>query len=498
MQQFSLRRYFTVAENFSLTGITALELVPDGADYWLLAGATVDGAVSRIHMSENSAISVASVSWDLDTRITTRLSEGTYAELGNQGYLLTVESGTGNVLLQQLDGAANSTSLSALRTVAGTSVQAAQIEVLTVLGQTYLAATSASGNDISLYGVQSNFQLAPMGVVADTVKSNATGISGLQMVQVGNEVFVISISGTEDGLSSYRVDASGELALQDSIGTKDGLWLAGLTDVISVETGGVTYLVASAFESSSVAVVRLNEQGVFFISDVVNDTRDTRFSGASALDSFEVNGRDFIVVGGNDGGISLFELLPQGQLFHQQTVVQTNDWNIGAIESLRAVVFGGEVQIVLSGTGQGGLAQLVLSLDDFGNRQVGNAAANQMTGGALDDTLLGMAGNDQLSGGAGDDTLFAGTGYDVLTGGAGEDVFVFTADGQSDRIEDFEFGVDRLHLGDWGRIYDISALELIQKSYGAIIRWQNEEIVIYAQDHTPIQISDWSMVDFIF
>lgn len=498
MRQFNLRRYFSVEGSFSLTGITALELVPDGADYWLLAGSTIEGAVSRIQLSENRAINVSSVSSELGTSLTTRLTEGVYSELGSLGYLLSVESMTGNVIVQQLDGTGNSTSQSMLRTDVGVSVHAAHIEVLTVTGQTYLAATGALGEDISLYRVQPDFQLHQMATVTDTLKSNATGVSGLRMVQAGGETFVISISGTEDGLSSYRIDNSGDLILQDSIGTKDGLWLSGLSELISIETGGETYLIATAYQSNSMAVLRLNPQGVFFITDMVNDTRDTRFAGASALDSFEVNGRDFIVVGGNDGGFSLFELLPGGQLFHQQTVVQSVDWNIGAIETLRVVVLGDEVQIIMSGTEQGGLAQLVLSLDDFGNRQDGNSAANQITGGALDDMLLGMAGNDRLNGGAGDDTLFAGTGSDTLTGGTGADVFVFTADGQSDQITDFEFGHDQLHLGGWGRLYDISALEIIRTSDGASIRWHDEEIEIITQNHTPIEITDWGMDDFIF
>lgn len=498
MRQINLRRYFTVEGSFSLTGVIALELVPDSASYWLLAESTVEGTVSRIHLSENSAISISSISSDLGASLTTRLTEGLYAELGSQGYLLNVESMTGNVIVQQLDAAGNSTSQSMLQTDTGVSVHATHIEVLTVTGQTYLAATGALGNDISLYRVEPDFQLHQMATAIDTIKSNATGVSGLRMVQVGGETFVISISGTEDGLSSYRIDNGGDLVLQDSIGTKDGLWISGLSELASIETGGETYLIATASQSNSMAVVRLNSYGVFFITDIVNDTRDTRFAGASALDTFEVNGRDFIVVGGNDGGFSLFELLPEGQLFHQQTIVQTTEWNIGAIEELRAVVLGNEVQIIVSGTGQGGLAQFVLPLNGLGDQQIGTAAANHITGGVNDDMLFGLAGNDRLVGGAGDDTLFAGSGSDMLTGGVGADVFVFTADGQSDRITDFEFGIDQLHLGGWGRLYDISALDISRTSTGAVIRWRGEEIVVTSSDHAPINIADWSMADFIF
>lgn len=61
----------------------------------------------------------------------------------------------------------------------------------------------------------------------------------------------------------------------------------------------------------------------------------------------------------------------------------------------------------------------------------GNGLANQMQGGAGNDTLNGQggddlldggAGNDRLDGGAGNDTLYGGLGDDLLLGGSGDDI----------------------------------------------------------------------------
>ncbi|AYC33285.1 heme peroxidase [Pseudomonas cavernae] len=52
---------------------------------------------------------------------------------------------------------------------------------------------------------------------------------------------------------------------------------------------------------------------------------------------------------------------------------------------------------------------------------VGNTLANNMLGGAGDDSLNGGTGNDSLDGGAGNDSLNGGTGVDTLLGGTGDD-----------------------------------------------------------------------------
>jgi Ca2+-binding RTX toxin-like protein len=48
--------------------------------------------------------------------------------------------------------------------------------------------------------------------------------------------------------------------------------------------------------------------------------------------------------------------------------------------------------------------------------------SDSLTGGNLDDTLIGGPGSDKVSGGPGNDTLIGGTGNDKLEGGPGSDL----------------------------------------------------------------------------
>lgn len=104
------------------------------------------------------------------------------------------------------------------------------------------------------------------------------------------------------------------------------------------------------------------------------------------------------------------------------------------------------------------------------DRMYGGASADELNGGAGADKLYGESGDDLLSGGNGmdmlygqngDDTLMGGQGRDTLHGGAGvdvlyggteRDIFTFTRasdsgpDGNSDKIKDFEVGLDDIDL----------------------------------------------------
>lgn len=85
----------------------------------------------------------------------------------------------------------------------------------------------------------------------------------------------------------------------------------------------------------------------------------------------------------------------------------------------------------------------------------GTGKADQLGPTIVRDQLNGGLGNDHLEGGKGDDVLDGGQGADRLTGGADADVFRFSSLSDSyrddnhsytDRITDFDLGLDRLDL----------------------------------------------------
>lgn len=393
-----------------------------------------------------------------------------------------------------------------VRTDTGAVLRVSEMATFETGGTTYLAASSSGREGLYVFGLdETGPQSAPTGLVADVIyranddpKSTLSGVSDITSIDVGDNTFVIAASSLESGMSVFRATDAGGLVFTDAIGARDGLWASGLEDMTVVETGSQGYIIGASPGSDTLSVLRLNSAGVLFVEDVLMDDRTTRFGGASTVDSFTHEGRTLVVAAGNDGGISLLELMPDASLHHYQSIEQTVEWNIGPAMAIEASVTGDEVQVLVTGSGESGFAHFTLSLDDLGPVRRGGGGDDRLTGTGRDDLLAGYSGNDTLSGGAGDDLLVAGTGADRLTGGAGADTFVFTADGIRDTVTDFELGVDQLDIGGWGRIYDISALDLRPVWNGAIIQWGEESLRLYSEDGQPLAVDQWRQDDFLF
>lgn len=101
------------------------------------------------------------------------------------------------------------------------------------------------------------------------------------------------------------------------------------------------------------------------------------------------------------------------------------------------------------------------------DRLYGDDGNDSMSGGGSDDKLYGGAGNDTLDGGGDNDRVYGGDGNDVIIGGNGDDVlygdnpdgndaegysdiFRFDSSDGTDKVFDFEHGVDTVELTSGG------------------------------------------------
>ena len=114
-----------------------------------------------------------------------------------------------------------------------------------------------------------------------------------------------------------------------------------------------------------------------------------------------------------------------------------------------------------------------------------------LDGGAGDDSLFGENQFDRLSGGDGDDLLDGGQGITLYNGGTGSDLFVIHDDARTDRIQDFELGIDTIGLAD-----DLTFEKLeITGRVNSFIAFQGEQIgMIRGVNSYDLDISDFQEV----
>lgn len=83
---------------------------------------------------------------------------------------------------------------------------------------------------------------------------------------------------------------------------------------------------------------------------------------------------------------------------------------------------------------------------DGDDHLIGQDMSITMYGGSGNDLLVGGRADDVIYGENGNDRLLGFLGADELWGGAGADTFYFAIDGATDRVRDFERGIDKLDV----------------------------------------------------
>ena len=343
------------------------------------------------------------------------------------------------------------------------------------------------------YTVSETGAMSLVAELTDSPKSYLADVADTVAVKVAGRDFLLTASALENGLTLFELDAAGQASFVDAIGAADGLPIAGPAAMLSVMQGGTQYVVVAATISSSISVLRVNEMGVLFVEDHLIDDRNTRFDNVVALDGFAYQGRAFVVAGGTDAGVTVLELLPDGRLSHVLSQALETGAGIGAVTGVETVVLNGKAAIFLTDAGGARIYHLEINLAATG--PLYQAQGGMLTGSGLEDRIIGSDLADTFQGGAGDDFLHDGGGDDLLLGGAGADVFVFDRDDSPDRIGDFQDGVDRLDVSDWGRIYTASALNITITAFGAVVSYGAESLTITKSGAAALQLTD---ADFLF
>ena len=373
---------------------------------------------------------------------------------------------------------------------------ASAAQVLEFASGDWLALAQRLSSGLTLHRLSDSGGLSAPIHLVDTPKTFLNGVSDTATIARGGDLLLLTLSAQESGISTHLISADGAVEWIDSYGAQNGMAMSGPSMLQMVQIGGVDFALVAGTTSSSITVLRINALGVIFETDHVIDTRDTRFANIAAFDGFVAQGRFFIVAGGTDSGLTLFELLPGGSLSHVETFVLEGGVGLSAITAIKAQVMGSQVAVFLVDSGADQIFRYDLALGNLGGRIA--VSGGVATGTGADERLLGSANADAIHAGGGADFLHDGAGADTLTGGAGEDVFIFDRDGSVDRITDFQDGVDRLDVSSWGRIYSAQSLLITSTATGAEIAFGDERLIITSAAGGPLAASAFSDADFIF
>ena len=353
----------------------------------------------------------------------------------------------------------------------------------------YVYANHYATQGIAIYriGADNSWETveAPSGVNASLKKP----ISGLEIAKVNGVDFLICADAENNEVRSYLILGDGRLAQLDVEGAQDGIGIATPAAIEFVQFSGKNYVVLASSGSSSLTVFEITDCGNLIATEHVIDDLNTRFASVQDLAVTIVSDRAFVVVGGGDDGVSLFELLPTGKLIHVSSFADTLDTSLQNVVEVALSQSGSDLTIYAASEQEAGITLLSYDISAIATPDFAADTGGTLTGDSLDNLLVGGIGNDHLLGQAGADILIDGAGQDTLTGGAGSDVFVFEADGTLDVVEDFDLTEDRLDLSSFAGLSSAAQLTITATATGAEISYLNESITIFTADGSPLDAS---------
>ncbi len=480
-----------------MQGITDLEVVTVDDTVMLYTGSEADGGLSAFTLTAGGAAVYTDQIGAAENRGTYGLSDLDSVTVDGQTILVPAGRHDDRLGFHVLGPEGE---LGTVEILGGDTEYLGNLEdvlVLQVGDKTYMVASQWGGSGFMSFEIRNDLTVGYKNTFEDTETAHIGAVSDLVGIEAYGRTYFFAASTLEDGVTSYWMGQWGNIKERDSEDASTGLYLSEPTVMETVVVDGIAFLIVGGSGSSSLSVMKVNVWGGLFQKDHVLDDRDSRFDGVTALEVFSVGDRSFLLAGGADDGLTLFEVAPGGYLIELASIADDVGMTLSNVSDIEVVVFGNEVQVFVSSASEPGVTQLTLDLGDLGAMITGWMEADTLTGTAADDILMGYDGDDVISGGDGDDIIMDGAGADLLTGGAGADRFVFSDEARLDRVTDFTPGEDVIDLSSYDMLYGVDQLTFVQKDYGVLIEFGEERIALETEGG-QLLVGDLSADDFLF
>lgn len=284
---------------------------------------------------------------------------------------------------------------------------------------------------------------------------------------------VTLINALQNTVTVLEVSDQGQISQSDPMGPTVGLPTMQPTDLVSIETATGPMTIVASRGTSSLAVLRKEDDG-FKVLDYIVDDRTTRFDQVYALSHLSIGDRHFIAASGMDQGITFYEVLSGGKLVFITNFVHGINDEYPQHTDFDLFIINNEIKVVFNLKNELGYAAHLLDFSALLNVHDPTSRVNQV--------LSAKPGGDGLYGGSGNDILIDNHGSDDLSGGPGGDIFVLGRDGQTDRILDFDMAQDTVDLSLWPMLYSVDQLDIQVTDQGMILTYQDEELVLILAD----------------
>lgn len=487
-----------LGDNASNAGISGFATYDWGDRVVLYTGSEATGDLSFNYIYENVGAWQRRTTEATDTMGTTALSSFELINVNDTPYLLT--SGryddSASWISLNSDG-----SYGASMDVTGTGDSYGRFlmtETVYVGDNIYTFSVQNGTSGVQAHEIMDDLSFRDMRVYSDNADIFLGDVTALDSYTNGGKTYLVAASGFDAGIETFVVGKHGNLRSKDQVSPfdKDGFALS--SDIEITMSGGEMFTILASAGTDSLTVFHMNGGGKLTQTDHVLDTIDTRFRDVEIVESIQLDGHSYVFASGSDDGLTVFELMPNGQLTLIDVLADDFHTTLDNIKAIKLVELDGSLQVFVSSESEGGFTQFNYEPPLMGDIVMGDRASDGLVGTDSHDVLMGMGGGDTITGGQGDDIIDGGAGRDVMEGGMGADTFVLVPDGRRDVISDFQKGQDKIDISQFANTSDMDNVEVKSRPWGAIVVVDGEVVRVETADGSRIERDGLSNDDFIF
>jgi Ca2+-binding RTX toxin-like protein len=300
----------------NLVGVSGLTTITSNGNTYLIAAGAGDNGVSVFRVSVSGTLTAVYDVVDggaLNLGGVSRLASATVS--GNP-YVFTAGTNDDGISVFRVQGDGKLTPVYDLADNGTLELDGVKgLATATVLGNVFLFAAGGVDDGVSVFNVAANGSLVNTSNVTDDATLKLDGASDVATAVVGGTTYLFVTGSVDNGVSVFSVNGSGVLTNVANVTDTAALRLAGAAGLTVNTFGATTYLTVGGTENG-VSTFRVNAGGSLTLMENIDDAGSRELAGTTALHTASYAGSNFVVAAGStDDGVSTFGLKPSGQLW---------------------------------------------------------------------------------------------------------------------------------------------------------------------------------------
>ncbi|ORE92065.1 hemolysin-type calcium-binding protein [Aurantimonas sp. 22II-16-19i] len=237
------------------------------------------------------------------------------------------------------------------------------IEVVYVGDRVFVYTAGEYDDGVSAFELLPDGSLAPISFyVDDSTTQLLDGAGSLTSVTVGARTFLYANAYYDDAITAFEVAADGTLSVvgtvqDDGTGTLELDGTYGRMEIVNV--GGNDFLIATGYLDDGLSIFRIGADGTLTNTVSFDDAANLGYGldGAYDVASATIGANTYIFVTGNsESAITSFRINPFGNMTLVQGLADSGDLELAGATGVETAVVGGTTYLFVAGTNDDGIS----------------------------------------------------------------------------------------------------------------------------------------------